>query len=187
MFYLSPNWNGFSFVAAVVIPSLDNYADGIDATSLSGTYSNGLFFATLAYEALSDDMVSALHGIYADYDKWRLGQGYTANGFHVGFIYEDRDLDGYDGNSWQLSGSYTASNNTFKAVYGGVEDMTRDLPSDLSCRECSWFAMEGKQWSVGVGHKLSNRTKIYAAYTEYISTYAEEDWDALSLGIVHSF
>ena len=143
---MSPNWNGFSFVAAVVIPSSSNNADGIEATSISGTYNNGPFFATLAYERISgeyvDDIYSAVGAVTSgmDYDKWRLGLGYTANGFHVGFIYEDRNIDnldsiaGYDddGDSWQLSGSYTAGNNTFKIAYGQADDAVKTTCS-LGC------------------------------------------------------
>ncbi len=198
VFYMSPNWNGFSFVAAVVLPSSSNDADGIEATSLSATYSNGPFFATLAYEALSgeyvDDIYSTANGATAvvdglvtndwDYDKWRLGLGYTANGFHVGFIYEDRDLDKFDdGKSWQLSGSYTAGNNTFKIAYGQAEDMVRGgtIGSPVL------WANDAEQWSIGLDHKLSTRTTVYATYSDFSTDTANTDWDALSLGIIHKF
>ncbi len=188
VFYMSPNWNGFSFVAAVVIPSTSNDADGIEATSISGTYSNGPFFATLAYEAISGEYVDDLYATAfpaatdgMDYDKWRLGLGYTANGFHVGFIYEDRDLDHVgDGDSWELSGSYTAGNNTFKIAYGQADDMVRD-------HTIGFWANDVDQWSIGLDHKLSTRTKVYAAYTDFNSDTNNLDWDALSLGIIHNF
>jgi len=189
IFYMSPNWNGFSFVAAVVMPSASIDADGIEATSLSASYSNGPWFATLAYEDISDDYVAVLEGPAVDYDKWRFGLGYTANGFHVGYIYEDRDFEVFDGNSWQLSASYTAGNNTFKVAYGEAEDATRDLDADLPIAGATTFMLaEGDQWSVGVDHKLSNRTKVYAAYSQYDNNIAHQlDWDALSLGVVHTF
>ena len=36
VFYMSPNWNGFSFVAAIVMPSDSLDADGVEATSKIG-------------------------------------------------------------------------------------------------------------------------------------------------------
>ena len=189
VFYMSPNWNGFSFVAAVVMPSttsglgaISNVdADGVEATSVSATYSNGPWFAALAYEDISDDFVASIHGAALDYDKWRLGLGYTANGFHVGFVYEDRDLDVIgDGDSWQLSGSYTAGNNTFKIAYGQADDM-------VNSAGMGFLVDDAEQWTIGVDHKLSNRTKVYAAYTDFEEDTANSDWDAFSLGIIHTF
>jgi predicted porin len=189
VFYMSPNWNGFSFVAAVVLPSttsglgaISNVdADGIEATSISASYSNGPWFASLAYEDITDDFIASIHGAALDYDKWRLGLGYTANGFHVGFIYEDRDLDVIgDGDSWQLSGSYTAGNNTFKIAYGQADDM-------VHAAGLGFLVDDAEQWTIGVDHKLSNRTKVYAAYTDFEEDTADMDWDAFSLGIIHTF
>jgi predicted porin len=191
VFYMSPNWNGFSFVAAVVLPSEDLDADGIEATSIAATYSNGPWFASLAYEAITGEYVDALHtvGDDADYDKWRLGLGYTANGFHVGYIYENREIDGLaglgyssdDADSHQLSASYTAGNNTFKVAYGTVDDW------GMSGTKLPYSVDDGEQWTVGVDHKLSSRTKVYATYSDFSEDTANMDWDAFSLGIVHKF
>jgi predicted porin len=135
----------------------------------------------LAYEDLSEEHVTLVHNAALDYDKWRLGLGYTANGFHVGFIYEDRDLETIgDGDSWQLSGSYTAGNNTFKIAYGQADDMVRDAGLGFQVDDA-------EQWTIGVDHKMSNRTKVYAAYSDYSEDTADRDWDAFSLGIVHTF
>ena len=199
VFYMSPNWNGFSFVAAVVMPSASIDADGIEATSLSATYSNGPWFATVAYEDISDDYVAALYTTVGtnsvDYDKWRVGLGYTANGFHVGFIYEDREMDGLsdvvatldeDGDSWQLSGSYTAGNNTFKIAYGESDGAVNSAGATFNVDNA-------EAWSIGVDHKLSNRTKVYAVYADYnadgtaTAPGVDLDADIFSLGIIHKF
>jgi len=201
VFYMSPNWNGFSFVAAVVMPSdlggnnID--ADGVEATSLSATYSNGPWFASLAYEDISGEFVDSLLNVgEMDYDKWRVGLGYTANGFHVGFIYEDREIDNLDAlvgvtdidsdssDSWQLSGSYTAGNNTFKIAYGQADEW------GMSGTGAPYRLDDADQWSIGVDHKMSNRTTVYAAYSDFSNDdLAGEDteWDALSVGIIHKF
>ncbi len=202
IFYMSPNWNGFSFVAGLVFPSeivgagAGNQADGMEAVSVAGMYSNGPWYASLAYEDITGEFVDSILGVgdNHDFDKWRLGLGYTANGWHVGFVYEDRHIDdltahGFtdnDSDSWQLSASYTAGNNTFKVAYGeadewGVTGIPTSAGRDL------YAINDAEQWSLGVDHKLSNRTKVYAAYTDYSEDTANQDWDALSLGIVHQF
>ncbi len=197
VFYMSPNWNGFSFVAAVVMPSEFGgkgtgtaEADGIEATSIAATYNNGPFFASLAYEDISGEFVDSLLGIGDDYDydKWRLGLGYTANGFHIGYIYEERDIDGGaailgsdDSDSWQLSASYTAGNNVFKIAYGQADDWGMDGTKS------PYVLDDAEQWTVGLDHKLSKRTKLYASYSDFSQDTADSDWDAFSLGIIHKF
>ncbi|MCP4994645.1 MAG: porin, partial [Gammaproteobacteria bacterium] len=193
VFYLSPNWNGFSFQGAVVMPSLANAAvgasdaDGIEATSIAFKYSNGPFFAAFAHEALSGEYVGALYSLPhddADYDKWRIGLGYTANGFHAGFVYEDRDLDTFsDGDSWQLSGSYTMGNNVIKAAYGQADGMIRGGTFTAPVLSVD----DAEMWSIGLDHKLSKRTKVYAQYADYDTDTADTDLDAFSVGIVHKF
>ncbi|MCP4126751.1 MAG: porin [Gammaproteobacteria bacterium] len=183
VFYMSPNWNGFSFQAAVVMPSLDSDADGIEATSLAAKYSNGPFFAAFAYEALTGEYVDALYGLGddADYDKWRIGLGYTANGFHAGFVYEDRDVDHYtDGDSWQISGSYTFGNNVLKAAFGEADGI-------INNSAMGFYVDDAEMWSVGLDHKLSKRTKVYAQYADYDTDTDDTDMDAFSVGIVHKF
>jgi predicted porin len=204
VFYMSPNWNGFSFVAGIGMPSTSNDSDGIEAVSIAAMYSNGPWYASLAYEDISGELVDDLVGLGTnkhDYDKWRLGLGYTANGFHVGFIYEDReindlsDLAGYsdDSDTWQLSASYTAGNNTFKIAYGETENW------GMVGTGTPYVVGDAEQWTIGVDHKLSNRTKLYAAYTDYDDDFEQtfnfgnqsitltRDWDAFSLGIIHTF
>jgi predicted porin len=197
VFYMSPNWNGFSFVAAVVMPSTSNASDGIEATSIAATYSNGPWFASLAYEDIDGNYVEDLYGLAStlnpDYDKWRLGLGYTANGFHVGFIYEDREIDNIDvlgldtdGDSWQLSASYTAGNNTFKVAYGESDGAVNNLTKLFNVDNA-------EAWSIGVDHKLSNRTTVYAAYADYnadgtgLLPNIDQDIDVFSMGIIHKF
>ncbi|MEJ2529707.1 MAG: porin, partial [Gammaproteobacteria bacterium] len=100
----------------------------------------------------------------------------------------DIDIIG-DGNSWQLSGSYTMGNNTFKLAYGEVSDIVNDpsLSFSAGSNVSGVLDVDGEQWSIGMDHKLSTRTKVYAAYTDFSSDTNNLDWDALSLGIVHNF
>jgi len=178
IFYYSPNWNGFSFGAAIGVPSDDEYAmaDGVEIVSLAATYKNGPWFASLAHEGYSDEHA---YNETTPEDKWRLGLGYTANGFHVGFIYEERDDieadSDWDADSWQLSASYTFGNNVIKAAYGEEDD---DYYGDAEL------------FSIGLDHKLSKRTKVYAAYADYDADEHDGydyDYDSFGVGIVHKF
>jgi predicted porin len=193
VFYMSPNWNGLSVVAGIGLPAADADADGVEAVSIAAMYSNGPWYASLAYESVTGEYADAILAAAVtdgmDFDKWRLGLGYTANGFHVGFIYEDREIDDLDtigfsdndSDSWQLSGSYTAGNNTFKIAYGQVDEW------GMTGTNTPYAVDDAEQWTVGIDHKLSNRTKVYAVYSDYSDDVANEDWDALSLGIIHTF
>ncbi len=188
IFYYSPNWNGFSFGAAIGFhadtgPASTVDADGVEQVSVAATYKNGPWFASLAYEEHSNEYVGAPAG--NDEEKWRLGLGWTANGFHVGFIYEDGEdtggAVGADYDVWQLSGSYTFGNNVLKLAYGTADN---DTPTQTAI-----LGSDPEQVTIGLDHKLSKRTKVYALYTDYDSDVAGSagDYDALSLGIWHNF
>jgi predicted porin len=113
---------------------------------------------------------------------WRLGLGYTANGFHIGFVHEDNEsgLGDLDFKRWQLSGSYTFGNNVVKAMYG---------QQDLIGIRIGAVDTEVKQWAIGLDHLLSRRTKLYAVYTDANTTglVPSGDWHGLSFGMVHKF
>lgn len=118
--YISPSFSGFTLMAAIVpggggtagfgnsIES-DSIAEGV---SIAGIYSNGPFYASAAYEALSGDLFMGQNtallpclstdvgGIYNyqcqrtddDATKWRLGLGLLNwNGFSLTGIYEQQD------------------------------------------------------------------------------------------------
>ncbi len=177
VFYYSPNYNGFSFGAAIGMPSSDMGSgltnDGVEVVSLAATYKNGPLFASLAYEDESDNSLNAAE----DYEKWRLGLGYTANAWHVGFVYEDASdangVNGADEKHWQLSGSYTFGNNVVKVAYGEGEYDANNTDTEA--------------FSIGLDHKLSKRTKLYAVYADWDGDQQDVEYDGLSLGIVHKF
>ncbi len=194
--YISPSMNGLTIAAAIVQPGMDtgpggtattaSDADGFsEAYSIAAMYNNGPFFASLAYEQLSEDLIEELfsanatqQAIMDSEDRWRLGLGYTANGFHVGFVYEDQDyaINSIDAKRWQLSGSYTFGNNVIKAMYG-----ENDIDG------VAVFDLDMDQWAIGLDHNFSKRTKIYAVYTDFDSDDINFDWDAFSVGMVHKF
>ena len=198
LFYYSPNWNGFSFGAAIGMPSNDSVgpatpfegSDGVEEVSLAGTYKNGPWFASLAYEERSQEFLGfANNPIGDDHEKWRMGLGYTANGFHVGFIYEDNDSFGGNGeidyDVYRISGSYSFGNNVVKAAYSRMDVDSSNVIGIL--------VDEPDQFSIGLDHKLSKRTKLFATYTDFdgddnnLIVGDDYDYDVFSVGIVHKF
>jgi predicted porin len=209
--YISPNMNGLTLAGAWVtaggpdhlapFPGVSvDLSDLIEAYSLAAIYSNGPFFASIAYEAVDDETADLLSflasfgsGVQVAEEKWRVGLGYTANGFHVGFVYEDvdgwntggifpwADSEAGDAERWQLSGSYTFGNNVVKAMYGSEDRKDATANGDRN------------QWAIGIDHNFSKRTTAYLVYTAYDADGAsvfggpELDWDAYSLGLRHKF
>ena len=197
--YVSPNMNGFTLAAAIVpagnstvtnaalgAGADNNRADGLaEAYSVAAMYSNGPFYASLAYEDYSDDVLTAQPAATSlGLNLTRVGLGYTANNFHVGFVYEAQDMvgelaPGRDIDVWQLSGSYTFGNNVVKAAYG-----ERDAGA-------TWVGnatqADADQITVGLDHNFSKKTKAYAVYTDVDSATLGSDWSALSVGLRTNF
>ncbi len=224
--YISPSFNGLTLAAAIVQPGMDrtgslpydaDAADGFaEAYSVAALYSNGPFFASLAWERIDEDLVEELLRVHVaaqpaigDEDRWRLGLGYTANGMHVGFVFEDQDhaVQGLDAKRWQLSGSYTFGNNVIKAMYGENEvecsfscgialaTVTATLPDGTPVIPGIYDGYDVDQWAIGIDHNFSKRTKAYLVYTDVnvdqgqdvIPTQTDGSWDGFSLGLVHKF
>jgi predicted porin len=121
--YISPSFSGLSFAGAIVAPGGTNLttvrpgdnarAQNINADSLAEAYSlaliykNGPWYASAAYESISNEMymttatsnagkcdagVLTCDYVSDDYTKWRLGLGILDwNGFTLTAIYEDQD------------------------------------------------------------------------------------------------
>lgn len=163
--YVSPNMNGLTVAGAWVQALVDEGVGGptdTNAVSLAAMYSNGPLFASLAYEDHDNGFALAPAGI-SDASAWKLGLGYKASGFTVGFIYETIDtklgnngiLSGAnaDTDNMLINGSYSFGNNVVKAVWGQSDP-------DVAGSTAS------KYWGIGLDHKLSKRTKAYAIYAD---------------------
>jgi len=113
-------------------------------------------------------------------DIVRAGLGYTANNFHVGFVYENEDASAanVDVDVWQLNASYAFGNNVIKAAYG-----ERDAGTGWAAS----FRDDADQFSVGIDHNFSKKTKAYAVYTDVDSASVGEDWSGLSVGLSTNF
>ena len=181
--YVSPNMNGFTLAAAAVNTgsatttvaaatgtSANDLAEGV---SVAAMYSNGPFFASVGYEDLSDNMMGAV-GTNNGQEKVSLGLGYTANNFHVGFVYEDQDINGAnnDNERMMLNGSYTFGNNVVKAQWMELDAQAANGDVD--------------KWAIGLDHNMSKRTKVYAVYADS-DTQNGNDWSGFSAGMVTKF
>ena len=198
--YVSPSWSGFSFAAATVAPHVYYnggtvlfQGDDSDSDDLAGAYSISAnfnmagFFASAAYEVLTDEWLDAWAqrpaGTSDDDTKARFGLGWTGAGFTIGGVYEMQDSvlgTSIDKDAWQVSAGYTFGNNMIKAMYGQVDfDGVSGLGPDA------------ESWAIGFDHNLSKRTKVYIQYVDRdaddpINAVAT-DVSGASIGMVHKF
>jgi predicted porin len=209
--YVSPNLAGFQLAAAVHAggASTAGYGENINSDSLAeaysvaGIYSNGPFYASLAYESLgselfmrtnvSNDKFSPSY-VDDDYTKWRVGLGLMDwNGFTLTGIYEEQSnlpegqispaTDNEKLKIWQVQAGYSFGNNMVKAMYGSGNRDGRI--SDDRFRD----AIEGDYytWAIAFDHNLSKRTKAYVLYTQVDDDMSNTDWDGFSVGMIHNF
>ncbi|TVQ89820.1 MAG: porin [Chromatiaceae bacterium] len=190
--YISPNFQGFSFMGAIVpaggatgIGDFNDESDSISgAYSLAAIYSNGPFFFSAAYENLgsemfnnsnpwrtlglnqnttNDDLSRAMFGRgLQDHTKWRIGLGLL------------------DWNGFTLSGVYEQHEN--------VNGAPRDADMDL--------------WQIQAGYAFGN-SQIMAAYgqsdvdacvapftftcTSNVRTLQNRDKSSWAVGFNHNF
>ncbi|MDP2827681.1 MAG: porin [Sulfuricellaceae bacterium] len=152
--YVSPDFSGFSGIAAYVT-NLDNNAAtdaSITAYSLSAKYASGPLMLGAAYE--SHDLVTT------DRDSYRLVAGYTFGDFKVVGLYQSqRDIVAVgtnleDQDVWGLGGAYKMGAYTIKAQYYQADDV--DNKSDTGTN----------MFALGVDYALSKRTTAYVAYAQ---------------------
>ncbi len=181
--YISPNWSGFTLAGALVqtdtAGGFDDADDFASAYSLAGMYSNGPWFASLAYENLDGESLGVAGPLSDNDSKWRVGLGILGMaGFSASFIYEDRSdanyIPGNDKQSWQLQAAYDFGNNRVKAMYGDQDDESL-LDADFDT------------WAVGLQHNFTKRTDAQVLYRskDYDGAGGKENVFALQLN--HSF
>jgi len=212
--YVSPSLSGFQLSAAVHAggASTAGYGKNInsdslaEAYSIAGIYSNGPFYASLAYESLgselfmntatSDNNLSQGY-VDDDYTKWRVGLGLMDwNGFTLTGIYEEQSnlpagqinpaANNEKLKAWQLQAGYSFGNNMVKAMYGsGNRDGRINIGAPKDLRD----TIEGDYytWAIAFDHNLSKRTKAYVLYTQVDDDRPSADWDGFSVGMIHNF
>ena len=163
--YISPNFSGFSFQAAVIAKNDDILGLGSNAKTvytLGGSYNYGGFTIGAAYESKLADGMSASWGIGAKYDfgTFLISGGYFDNhlnadgkGFYLGasapfgaftvgaqVAYNSDAAGDLDPLAWELFGTYDLSKRSqLYLQYGGVNSDAED-----------WLGASRK-YSVGFG------------------------------------
>jgi len=178
--YVSPNWNGLTFAAAVIPaegspnPQDDSFADSY---SLGVMYSNNGIKLSAGYEDTEGEVGEPSK-------NWMLGAGWSGNNFDISAVYVDQkventfDLDGY-----AVSAAYTWGNNKFIGTVG----------------QSDWGTNDGLGYGVAVQHMFSKRTSAYLGYSESEMLFAHRtqtgasydyrgvDSEAVSFGMIHKF
>ncbi|MGQ9659759.1 MAG: porin [Thermochromatium sp.] len=212
--YVSPDLSGFQLAAAVHAggASTVGYGENLnsdslaEAYSIAGIYSNGPFYAALAYESLGNELFmntaasnNKLSPNYVDddYTKWRLGLGLLDwNGFTLAGIYEEQSnlpkgqLNPAANNDelriWQIQAGYSFGNNMIKAMYGSGD---RDGSTPVGAPKSIKDAIKGDYytWAIAFDHNLSKRTKAYVLYAQFDDDKDNADWEGFSIGMMHHF
>jgi predicted porin len=168
--YITPNFSGFSAVAAYVFGGANatsGSASG-NAYSMAAMYDAGPLYLTAAYEKHNLGSVSSgslgFSGVPANSSlsrkAWKLGAQYSIMDFTLGTAYEKSDDNFNNGanefghNTWFLSGKYQMGAVALKAQYAKASS-------------AGSAANQGgaKQYTLGADYSFSKRTTVYALYT----------------------
>jgi predicted porin len=209
--YISPSFSGLT-VAAAIVPgegaptsstvtaSISPFGMSLGTTGtssatvgahdgLADSYSLGLMYsgAGLKVGLGYENLANAFEGATGtdDLDVWQLSASYTMGDFSIGAQYESMDnwgyLDGVDKEAWGIVGRANFGNSYVFAQYGEAEV---DFGAGLEA--------EDETFGIGLGHNLSKRTTVYAAYsnsdaTTNVTTGANVDADSYGIGMIHNF
>jgi len=158
--YVSPTWSGFHFAGAIVATNTGiDSGDTVDATSLTGVYSNGPLFGSLSYQGIE----------VLNSDAWKLGLSYAFGDTTVGFAYENIS-QAVDRDSWLLNVKHGMGPITLKAQYGQVDQGAANMD----------------QLALGADYALSKRTTAYFVVGKGDND-AGSDVTGWNLGVKHSF
>lgn len=158
--YVSPDFSGFSGIAAYVTNLSNNAAadtvtaDGITAISLSAKYASGPLMVGAAWEKHMDIPGTGTVTTY-DRDSYRLVAGYSFGDFKVTGLYQDqRDIQNGKNSQqvWGLGAAYKMGAYTIKGQYYAANDIDNNNDTGAS------------MYALGVDYALSKRTTAYAAY-----------------------
>ena len=232
--YASPDFSGFSFKALTASKNVagNGQASNPHQYSMSATYDKGPLFVVGAYENTKQTLKFAPATLISDVvtqKTWRLGAGYKFGDFTVAAAYENEKQDGnataatYNTkrNSWNAGASYAVTKaNVIKVQYTHLSDCTGTQGKGVSgvatggsfCSGASATTQNigsdtgANQWSLGVDHSFSKRTKLYALYTRVsndnraayslgggasgitpVNSQTDGNASGLSIGMVHSF
>lgn len=170
----SLNYSGFSVAASYfgdqggtapsALSGTSPYATPLNTNegySVAGTYNAGPYYATAAYQSVSN-MLATPAATFAgtDYSSkaWKIGGGYVVDAFALNGVFEkiNNNIGSGSSRAWYLSGKYNVTSaDALKLAYTNVNNDVADNANSGA-----------KQYSVGYDHKMSNRTTLYALYTQ---------------------
>lgn len=169
----SLNYSGFSLAASYfgdqggvapgVMSGSSPYASPTNTNegySVAGTYNAGPFYATAAYQSMSNMLATPNATYWGDpysTKAWKIGGGYAVDAFALNGVFEkiNNNLGAGSSRAWYLSGKYNVTTaDTLKLAYTNVN---HDVENGTDTG--------AKQYSIGYDHKMSNRTTVYALYT----------------------
>ena len=201
--YVSPSMNGLEFIGAYVTDTDKGTEDNNDndAFSASLTYDAGPLSLGGAYQTVSEAASDE------DVDTWRITAGYEMGAVEVGALWQSNanegHNDGKDRDFWSIGAAFGMGNNTLKAQYAVADE--HDDYATVSGDETG-----ATKWAIGLDHKMSKKTKLYAIYSSLDnddgqnvsltnntghgdagpnagSIVAGSDPSAFSVGMVHKF
>ena len=164
----SLNYSGFSAAASyfgdqggtapfTASPTAFNTANHTnEGFSVAGMYNAGPYYATAAYQSVSN-MQSAPNTNLST-DAWKIGGGYSVDAFALNAVYEkiNNKIGSGGSRAWYLSGKYNVTSaDALKLAYTDIDSLANNAANSGA-----------KQYSAGYDHKMSNRTTLYALYTK---------------------
>ncbi len=175
--YISPDYSGFSVMAAVV-PGETVANDGLaDSYSLAGVYANGPLKASLAIEKLAGAVG------FQDKDAMKLNVGYKFGDVTLGYTFESSEPTVATGAALSkdkahlLSAAYGMGPITLLGQYGQFDNKNA-ANADFD------------RWTVGAAYGLSKRTSAYVAYHKgdlETGAASSTDVSVFTIGMNHDF
>ncbi len=196
--YVSPDFNGFGFNAAVVMDEELNGEKHLDLWTINAHYTfdmgdNGALFAKAGYlqgktrglDLQADETDNAVNS-----KAWGLNLGYSHDNvrFTAGYTegrYNPAEGEKEKHKGWDvgISSSFGPNNySTIRVAYGENREKLAGVKQD-----------KVKSWAVGFEQKLSQRTRAWVEYGEDRAKFYGEDADPklkdnkVSIGMRHDF
>ncbi|MBT9567355.1 MAG: porin [Thiobacillus sp.] len=177
--YTSPSFGGLTLRALGAAQQENGSTGDPKLYSLSGVYTNGPLFATLAYETNTFNTTgtanivtaggyvvtgTAGNNYEAEQKKWRAGVGFSFGDTTLGLAYENSDYEisnmtlgtsaSADRDVWYVSAAHKIGNATLKAAYTKADDFQGAADTGAT------------QYSFGASYALSKRTEMFGLYTQ---------------------